>query len=94
MNHKSFHFAKIPDKTNDINFLKSPKTMFLGHFSPFLVIFAQWGFFPKNRALSHTTIYKPLTPCCISEKTNEPIPRKLMDRWKDGRMDGWTDPIL
>ena len=63
MNHKNFHFTQIPDKTNDMIFLKSPKTMFLGHFWPFLVIFAQWGFFPKNPALSHTTIYGPLTPC-------------------------------
>ena len=63
MNHKNFHFTQIPDKTNDVIFLKSPKTMFLGHFWPFLVIFAQWGFFPKNPALSHTTIYGPLTPC-------------------------------
>ena len=63
MNHKNFHFTQIPDKTNDMIFLKSPKTMFLGHFWPFLVIFAQWGFFPKNPALSHTTIYGPLTSC-------------------------------
>ena len=87
MNHKNFHFTQIPDKTNDMIFLKSPKTMFLGHFWPFLVIFARWGFFPKNPALSHTTIYGPLTPCYVSEKTNEPIPRKLTDRQKDG----WTD---
>ena len=32
MNHKNFHFTQIPDKTNDVIFLKSPKTMFLGHF--------------------------------------------------------------
>ena len=63
MNHKNFHFTQIPDKNNDVIFLKSPKTMFLGHFWPFLVIFARWGFFPKNPALSHTTIYGPLTPC-------------------------------
>ena len=63
MNHKNFRFTQIPDKTNDMIFLKSPKTMFLGHFWPFLVIFAQWGFFPKNPALSHTTIYGPLKPC-------------------------------
>ena len=63
MNHKNFHFTQIPDKTNDVIFLKSPKTMFLGHFWPFLVIFAQWGFFPKNPALSHITRYGPLTPC-------------------------------
>ena len=34
MNHKNFHFTQIPDKTNDAIFLKSPKTMFLGHFLP------------------------------------------------------------
>ena len=32
MNHKNFHFTQILDKTNDEIFLKSPKTMFLGHF--------------------------------------------------------------
>ena len=55
MNHKNFHFTQIPDKTNDVIFLKSPKTMFLGHFWPFLVIFAGWGFFQKFW-LSNTTI--------------------------------------
>ena len=28
MNHKNFHFTQIADKTNDMIFLKSPKTMF------------------------------------------------------------------
>ena len=60
MNHKSFHFTQILDKTNDMVFLKSPKTTVLDHFWPFLVIFAKWGFFPKKSALSHTTIYGPL----------------------------------
>ena len=63
MNHKNFDFTQIPDKINDMIFLKSPKTMFLGYFWPFLVIFAQWGYFQKNPALLHTTIYGPLTPC-------------------------------
>ena len=40
MNHKNFRFKQIPDKTNDMIFLKSPKILFLGHFWPFLVIFA------------------------------------------------------
>ena len=57
MNHNNFCFKQIPDKTNDMIFLKSPKTLFLGHFWPFLVIFAQWGFFPKNPALLHVIIY-------------------------------------
>ena len=43
MNRNNFHFTQIPDKTNDLIFLKSPKTMFLGHF----------------RSFSHTTIYGP-----------------------------------
>ena len=63
MNHKNFHFTQIPDKTNDAIFFKSPKTLFWGHFQQFLVIFARWRFFPKNLALSHTTIYGTLTPC-------------------------------
>ena len=86
MNHKNFCFTQFPDKTNDVIFLKSPKTLFLEHFWPLLVIFAQWGFFAKNLALSQITIYRPLTPCQVSEKTNEPILRKFTDR----RKDGWT----
>ena len=80
MNHKNFHFTQIPDKTNEVIFLKSPKTIF----GPFLTIF---GHFCSKIRLSHTTICEPLTPCQVSEKTNEPIPRKLMDRRKDGRKD-------
>ena len=87
MNHKNFRCTQIRDKTNDLIFLKSPKTLFWGHFWPFLVIFAQRGFFHKSLVLSHTTIYGPLTPCWVSEKTNEPIQRKLMDRQKDRRKD-------
>ena len=87
-NHKNFHFMQIPDKNNDVIFLKSPKTMFLDHSWPFLVIFVRWGFFQKNPALLHTTIYGPLTPCLASEKTNKPIQRKLTDRWKDGQTKG------
>ena len=89
MNHKNVHFTQIPNKTNDIIFLKNPKNMFLGHFWSFL---PDGDFFQKIW-LSHTTIYGPLTPCCVSEKTNEPIPRKPMDRWKDGQNDSQIDPI-
>ena len=35
MNHKNIDFTQISDKTNDVIFFKSPKTMFLGHFWPF-----------------------------------------------------------
>ena len=81
MNHKNFHLKQIPDKIDEIIFLKSPKTMFLGHFWPF---FPDKDFFQKIQ-LSHTTIYGPLTLCYVSEKTNEPIPIKLIGRWKEGQ---------
>ena len=49
MNHKKFCFTQIPDKTNDMIFWKSLKTLFWDNFWPFLVIFAGWGFFQKIR---------------------------------------------
>ena len=53
MNQKNFHFTQVPDKNNDVIFLKTPKTMFSGHFWPFL---PDGDFFQKNR-LCHTQIY-------------------------------------
>ena len=53
MNHKNFHFTQIPDKPNDAIFLKSPKTMFRGHFWQFLV---DGDFFQKIR-LCQTKLY-------------------------------------
>ena len=61
MNHNNFYFTQIPDKTNDKIFLKSPKTMCLGHFWPFLVIFAWWIFFPKKPAVTDNYIWAPNT---------------------------------
>ena len=58
-------------------------------FWPIFPIFGVKRFFKKNPALSCTRL-GPLTPCWVSEKSNEPIPRKLPDR----RKDRWTDPIL
>ena len=59
MNHKNFSFTQIPDKTNDMIFLKSPKTLFLGHFWPFFGHFGPMGIsLKKNLALSHTQLYK------------------------------------
>ena len=55
INHKNFDFTQIPDKDNDMIFLKSPKTMFLGHFGPFLL---DRDFFRKIQ-LCHATIYGP-----------------------------------
>ena len=61
MNHKNF--TQIPDKINGKIFFKNSRSLFLGHFWPFLLTFAPWRFSQKNPALSLTTIYGPLTPC-------------------------------
>ena len=84
MNHNNFHFTQIPDKTN-VSFSKSSKTMFLGHIWLFLVIFAWWGFFPKDPALSHTTIYGPLNHAKFQKKLMNLSRENLQT---DGRMDG------
>ena len=41
--------------------------------------------------LSHTTSHGILAPCQISEKTNDTIPRKHLDRRMDGRVEGQKD---
>ena len=61
MNYKTFHYTKIPDKTNHAVFLTSLNTMFLGNVLPFLVIFAQWELFPKHLAVTHNYIWAPNT---------------------------------
>ena len=82
MNHKNFHFTQIPDKTNDVIFLKSPKTMFLGHFWSFL---PDGDFFsPKTPSVTHNYIWAPNTILSF-KKTNKPIPRKRTDRRTDGQ---------
>ena len=59
-NRRNFHFTKIPDKTNEVIFLKSPEAMFLGHFWPFLVILTKWGFFSKySSSVTHNYIWVP-----------------------------------
>ena len=55
--HKNFHFIPIPGKTIDLIFLKSPKTLFLGHFWPFLVIFAWRIFSKKSGSVTHNYIW-------------------------------------
>ena len=62
MNYNNFHFPQSPDKTNDVTFLKSPKTMFWAIFDHFWSFLPDRDFFQKIRLL-HTTIYGPLTSC-------------------------------
>ena len=62
---------------------------------PILVHLAQIqaaNFFFKNLASSVTRYHSQLSLCTISEKTNDPILRRVSDRqtdrWTDGRTDG------
>ena len=66
INHKNSRSTAIPDKTHDTIFLKCPKTVFLGHFRLFLVIFARRQFASKKLPLFHPIIYGPLTSCYVS----------------------------
>ena len=52
MSHKNFDFTKIPDKTNDVIVLKSPKNMFLGNFDHFYLM----EIFSKKSSC-HTQLY-------------------------------------
>ena len=89
VNEQNFHFTQIPDKNNDVIFLKSPKTLFLSYFWSFLVILLDGVFFPKNLAVTNSYIWAPITMLSL-KKTNEPILRKYTDRRKDGRKDRQT----
>ena len=87
MNHKNFYFTQIPDETNDAIFLKSPKTMFWAIFDIFGHFWLMGIFSKKSSFVTHNFIWAPNTTLSLKKKT---IPRKLMDRRKDGR----TGPIL
>ena len=88
MNHKNFHFSQIPGKTNDVIFLKSSKTLFLGHFLPFLVIFCPMGIFSKKSdSVTNNYIWNPKT--IVSFRKNCANPEKTYEQ-----TEGRTDPIL
>ena len=63
---------------------KSKPPLFLTHFPNF------WDNFFRKIRFSCTTIHRPLTPCWVSEKTNQPIPRKLPNGRTEGQKDGQT----
>ena len=83
INQKNFHFTHIPDKTNDHVFRP---------FWPFLVIFAQWGFFPKHLAVTHNYNMDPYHHAKFQKKLMSQFRENLQtDGRMDGRMEGWTD---
>ena len=90
MNHRNFHFTQIPDKTNDLIFLKSSETMFLGHFWSFL---SDGDFFPKNW-LCHTHNYVWASNTIISFRKNQWANSEKTYGQMEGQAEGRTDPIL
>ena len=58
INHKNFHFTQIPDKTNNVIFLKSPKTMFWAIFDHFCLMEI---FSKKSGSVTHNYIWAPNT---------------------------------
>ena len=74
--------------TKSFNILKKP--LFLTHFWPIFPIFGAENFFLENPAVSRTILHGFLASCLNLEKTNDTIPRKCLDRRKDGRKDGQT----
>ena len=81
----------ISKKTYDPNSRKWQKSSFytwFGHVDP------KRGlpiFFLKSVASPVTRYNGQLSSCLISEKTNDPILRKVNDRWTDGWTDGRAD---
>ena len=61
MNHKKVHFTQIPDKTNNMIFLKSPKPCYWAIFDHFWSFLPDGDFFPKNPAVIHNYIWAPNT---------------------------------
>ena len=71
------------------NILKKP--LFLTHFWFIFPILGAKKFFLENPALSHTTSYGFLASYQNLEKTNDSIPSKHPNRWKERRTDGKVD---
>ena len=75
--------------TKFLNILKKPCfTPFLTHFSNFFGTKKPL----ENPALSRTTSYGFLASSQNLDKNNDTIPRKRLDRRKDGKTE-WSDPI-
>ena len=83
MNHKNFRFTQIPDKTNDMIFLKSKNAVF----GPFLTIFGHFcpmGIFSKKSgSATRNYIWDPNTMLSLW--------KKMSQFWENLRTDGRTD---
>ena len=75
MKHKSFHFTQIPDKTNDVIFLKSPKLCF--------------GTISKTSA-THNDIWTPNTMLCFRKLMSQFRENLGTDGRTEGKTDRQT----
>ena len=89
-NNIYFHYTANSVKTKDQFFQSIQKTLFLAQFWSILQILGAKKKRSGKSALSYTTSYGFLAPCQNLEKTKDTIPRKCLDRPKDGRME-WKD---
>ena len=83
-------FYAISRKTNEPNFRKWQKNQFQAQFWT-IWFWVTSIFFFKYLALSVTRYHGQVSSCTISEKTNNPISRKLCERQKDRQRDRLTD---
>ena len=67
------------------------KNLVLGPILVYLAPIQTTNFFFKNLAFSVTRYHSQLSSCTISEKSNDPIERKLSDGQTDKQTDGETD---
>ena len=81
----------ISRRTNKANLRKWQKNLDLGLILALCSKFGLPNFIFKNLAASVTRCHAKVSSCTISGKTNDPILRKLSDRWIDGQTEGQTD---
>ena len=74
-------------KTNDSNSWKWPKTLILGHFGRVRPNLGPPNFFFKNPVVSLKIVYRKVTWCKKSKKSNG----GKYENWRHGRTDGQTD---
>ena len=72
-NHKTLHFRPFLAKTNNSIFPQKSQKLYFCPFCPFLEKLE----FSRKIRLSLLIVYGSLPSCKISEKTNEPILRKV-----------------
>ena len=80
-------FYTVSRKTNEPNLWKSQKTWILVQFWPIWPKFRPPKYFFKNLASLITSYHVQLPSCTISEKSNDPILRKVSGRQTDGQTD-------